>query len=481
MTRFCTVILLCAVAFSGLRAEPPVGKTPASLRDEAALKETLLAQKYRDFEASLLALAQRLERSGKPQDLAQAATVRRALEAASKGAIATRFDRLNATLKNTDVSRLEEVKEAIQNGEQLLRDLREVLEVLLRDGNLDRTKVRIKRLAELIRMLNAAIRDQKVVRIHTENNRMGKDELVKGQQQVASKTDELARIVEKGEGEPLPGKNLIRGANDDQREAGRNLVDGRNEQASGKQSAAIDKLVKVRDALEKLLQQLRIDELKEMLASLRARCELMLQMQTAVNEGTTQLDGEIVQFQDRRPKRVQEQKSLALADRENAVLREADKAILLLKDEGSAVAFTEVFSQLRDDTAVVERRLGKADTGALTQQIESDIVATLREMIEALKKAQQPPQPGTGGGGGPSKLPKQAKEPRLLDTVAELKLIRSMQVRVNERTKSYGKLYRGEQAEVPAICDELKNIADRQLKIYQVTVGTDRRVKEEDE
>ena len=88
-------------------------------------------------------------------------------------------------------------------------------------------------------------------------------------------------------------------------------------------------------------------------------------------------------------------------------------------------------------------------------------------MLEALKKAQQdlkdqknqPPPPS----GGPP--PPQA----LINLLAELKMIRSLQVRVNSRTTAYGKQYPGEQADDGDIQKELRNLSQRQVKIEKAT------------
>jgi len=133
-----------------------------------------------------------------------------------------------------------------------------------------------------------------------------------------------------------------------------------------------------------------------------------------------------------------------------------------------------------DDMANVSRRLRVTDSGTVTVAIENDIIDTLKEMIEALKKARQenqkkqPPPPGGGGGGGPQNQP-------LIEELQELKMIRNMQLRVNGRTETYGKEYQGEQApdpmkapaeqreKVEALQKELKNLSERQEKIFEVT------------
>ena len=142
-----------------------------------------------------------------------------------------------------------------------------------------------------------------------------------------------------------------------------------------------------------------------------------------------------------------------------------DKAIQILEAEGTAVAFPQMFEQVRDDAQNVVRRLAKADVAAVTQVIEQDIIAALKDMIEALKKAQQDLKNQSQS--QPSQS--QPQNQKLIDLLAELKMIRAMQVRVNSRTKVYGQKYTGEQAADPDIQKELAELAQRQLKIFDVT------------
>lgn len=91
-------------------------------------------------------------------------------------------------------------------------------------------------------------------------------------------------------------------------------------------------------------------------------------------------------------------------------------------------------------------RLRRADVGEVTVAIEDDIIDALKEMVAALKKARKdnqepkppmPPMPPSSGGMPPDQ--------KLIDMIAELKMIRSMQIRVNNRTTIYGKQIEGEQ------------------------------------
>ena len=71
------------------------------------------------------------------------------------------------------------------------------------------------------------------------------------------------------------------------------------------------------------------------------------------------------------------------------VILEVDKALTLLKEEGSSVAFPEAAQQMRDDMQIVSRRIAEEKVGSFTQAVEADIITALEEMIAALQKAQK--------------------------------------------------------------------------------------------
>jgi hypothetical protein len=129
---------------------------------------------------------------------------------------------------------------------------------------------------------------------------------------------------------------------------------------------------------------------------------------------------------------------------------------------------------------VIVTRLGKTDTGKVTVQVENDVIETLKEMIDALKKAQRDMKQQQGKPKPQQQGPPQ--DQKLIDMLAELKMIYAMQKRVNNRTELYGKQYNGEQVPTPdsaktdkekehlqMIQKELKDLSARQEKIGKVT------------
>jgi hypothetical protein len=135
----------------------------------------------------------------------------------------------------------------------------------------------------------------------------------------------------------------------------------------------------------------------------------------------------------------------------------------LLESEGSAVAFAAMMESVRDDMVSIERRLDKYVTNESTQQREEDVIQALKDMIEALKKQIQE---NDAKKKNPPPTPKGPPPPaKLLDILAELKLIKSLQVQVNKRTTDNGKRYAGEQADDKLIQDELAALSKKQTKL----------------
>jgi hypothetical protein len=254
-------------------------------------------------------------------------------------------------------------------------------------------------------------------------------------------------------------------------EAEQKLKEAQKQDAVEKEEQAVRELEQARAELEEILRQLRQEEIARTLAMLEARFKKMLEMQIDVYEGTVRLD----QVPEAERTHNQEIESSRLSGRELQIVVEADKAILLLREDGTAVALPEAVEQMRGDMQQVVDRLSQAKVGQITQSIEQDIIAALKEMIEAVKKAQKEQE---------IKKKQQAQQqegepqdPPLVDVLAELKMIRALQMRVNDRTQRYSKLIEGEQAEQPDLLDALQKLAERQERIHRVTHGLQKEQK----
>jgi hypothetical protein len=517
-------VCLAGIGCLGRADEPRTTQAPPVATGDAALNQEILSRQFRDFKQALLRLAQRLEGSSKPEDRERAVNLKKAIALASEKEVDSGFEKLIALLKASKSLSVQEIQEAMSRNQMLAQDIKSILALLLADNRDDELKREQNRLQDLVKLLDKVIANQKRARAQTESGKSDKESLTKAQSKVTKDTAEIARSMgkkdaksdseakggakgdqakdgkeskgskgdakdgKKGQGQgqagqenkngkqsanpdgkqrppdESPGKKQVEDANEYQKQAEKDIDKDQRADASQKQDKAIDELEKARKRLEEILRQLREEEIERLLAALEQRCNRMLQMQIEVHHATVRVDRDIQDTPEKTAARVHEQRALQLSDQEEKIVQEADKAIQLLEAEGSAVAFPEVFTQIRDDMKNVARRLGKADVGNVTQVIEEDIINTLKEMIESLKKAQQNAQARKSQGGQSPPL-----NQKFIDLLAELKMIRAMQVRVNTRTRVYGEKYTGEQTADPDIQGELANLAQRQMKILDVT------------
>ncbi len=262
----------------------------------------------------------------------------------------------------------------------------------------------------------------------------------------------------------FPAKKRLKAAEERMREAKIKLERANRKGAVEDQKKAIEELVQAKKELEEILRQLREEEIERMLAQLEARFRKMLEMQVQVHAGTLRLD----RVPETARGRDDEVEALRLSRKEKQIRDDCDKAIQLMHEEGSAVAFPVAAEQMRDDMEQVMQRLERANVGSLTQSIELEIIKALEEMIAALQKAQREIQAGGGGGGGGGS----GEDQPLVDKLAEIRMIRTLQMRVNSRTQRYGKLLTEpevEQADKPDLIEAVRRLAEREQQIKQIT------------
>jgi hypothetical protein len=263
-----------------------------------------------------------------------------------------------------------------------------------------------------------------------------------------------------------PGRNEIEAARRAMRQAEEELKRLEGKKGMERQDEAIRKLAEARAQLEKILRQLRQEEQQIILASLEARFATMLVKQLQIHVDTVALS--------KTPTNAWTVKHFGrareLSVEEATIADEAAKALKLLKEEGSSVAFPQGVEQVRDDMLTISTRLSGNEVGTFTQSVERDVIESLEEMVTALQneiekrqkqdenRRQQRGQRGQGD-----------EEKQLVQDLAELKMLRSLQFRVNRRTKEIGRLIRGEQASNEKLLLDLSKLAHRQAEIQDAT------------
>ncbi|MCA9122811.1 MAG: hypothetical protein H6822_36665 [Planctomycetaceae bacterium] len=266
-----------------------------------------------------------------------------------------------------------------------------------------------------------------------------------------------------------PARKRLEAAEERMREAQQRLEEAKRDDAVEEQEKARHELEKAKAELEEILRQLREEEIGRTLAMLEGRFRRMLEKQLEIFESTKRLD-KITP--DERGRQVDIQASKLGFD-ETKLAVEADKALLLLHEEGSSVAFPETVEMMRDDMQKVADRLSATKIGTITQGIEEEIITALEELIAALQQAQQDLEEKKEQNQQQGQ-PQQPGDEPLVDKIAELKMIRALQMRVNTRTTRYSQLLDNSddivgQAEDDELRDSLVQLGERQDRIHEVT------------
>jgi hypothetical protein len=257
-------------------------------------------------------------------------------------------------------------------------------------------------------------------------------------------------------------RRRLQAAEQRMREAQERLEQANRREARAEQEKAMEELETARAELEEILRQMREEEVERLLVQLEARIRSMLRAERGVLAGAEKLADAAAQAT-----REHQLESARLGREQTKIGAEAMKALELVREDGSAVAVPQALEQIRDDSLQASARLARGDVGGTTRGIVQDLVTGLEEMLAALEQAQrdQRAQQQNPSGGRPA----EPGEQPLVDKLAELKMIRSLQMRVNARTERFSQFLAegAEQADQPELLDALQRLAERQRSIQR--------------
>jgi hypothetical protein len=482
----------------------PAADEPPSL----AVREQQLLQQFRDLERSFLRLADLLAGS----DPRRATLLRSVFAQAREAEVGDRLDTIVALLeKNQLLKAGSGQSDAIDRMKELLA----LLEAGDAEKSLASTKEEVR---QFIARVSKLIAKQRGLEGATEFGSDGEERLAARQEMLAEETRDLAGDIggfakrleppepggkeqgdsgqegqgqegqgqegqgQEGQGQEGQGqegqkqetddgddeasrarrtRSRLQAAEQRMREAQERLDDANRREARAEQEKALEELETARAELEEILRQMREEEVERLLVQLETRIRSMLRAERGVLTGTEKLaDGD-------QAGRERQLEAARLGREQTKIAGEATKALTLVRDDGSAVAIPQALEQIRDDSLQAAARLARGDVGGTTRGVIQDIVTGLEELLAALEQAQreQQEQQQNPAGGRPA----EPGEQPLVDKLAELKMIRSLQMRVNTRTQRFSQLLDegAEQAAEPELLDALERLAERQRSIQQ--------------
>ena len=148
----------------------------------------------------------------------------------------------------------------------------------------------------------------------------------------------------------------------------------------------------------------------------------------------------------------------------------------LLREDGTSVSILVAVEDIEFDMAKIAERLQQTKADSLTRSMESDVVEALKELVETtqkemaeMKQQQQQPQQGS-----------QQEKPDLVNLMQEIKMLRSLQVRVNRRTAQVNDLFQdATPTDARDLQDQLSELAIRQQRLVESAAELAKKMEEQ--
>jgi hypothetical protein len=390
------------------------------------------------LESTMLKLSQLLAES----EPAKAERLRDALQFAGSHRIKARIDTLIELLRSDQLS------EGDRQQELLLADLDALLTLLTSSLNeVERRRAERQQLEALKRIIRTLMDEQTQILYRTQHVQQHLElsgsepadaatagsvaemlhQLEERQRSAQRQAGDLQRDMHKPaeEDRPTPGTPQVARAAEDMQQAADRLGERQPGAARQNQQGALEQLQQALDELDDALRQVRREESEETLAALEARLRSMLTREKQVREAVLALDEKSVENWTR----VDRLRLAESAEMQRGVHDDCEATLRILVDEGTTVVVPELMRQVAVDMADVSARLDRSDTSTETQRVLSNVIAVLEEVLEAVERKREA-DASLDSGEQPS-----GDQPRpLLPNSAELKLLRSSQMRLNERT-----------------------------------------------
>jgi hypothetical protein len=466
---------------------------------------------YAQLEQKLLALRE-FEKENNP---ARSKLLQRAYELSQERGTTDEMKRIVSLLTTG------ELRDAESNQKKVLSDMNRLLTLLQSEDRGKRIEDELKRNQEYLKEVERLLRIQKSLRGEAEGQG-DTPRISKSQKQAAERAKQLADKIRdneeqskenadssdqskdgedskgegsKGEGKGNPGepktgkpsggdsgdaesspademnpvRKRVAAAEQKMRDAKKKLDQANRDESIEDMNAAIRELEAAKKELEEILRQLREEEVERTLSMLEGRFRKMMEREIKVRDQTAALNA-VLPEQRRADFEI---KAGKLSSEQSSIATEASRALLLLREDGSSVAFPQTVSEMKLDMEQVASRLATSKVGEMTIEIENDIIETLGYLADALAQAQKENEAnrsrgkGKSGGGRPG-------ESSLVGKIAEIRMLRSLQDRIFRRHSRYAKLLDDPDDPIgitndPDILSALQRLTAKQKQLTEIT------------
>ena len=446
-----TLLALC-LAGAGPTTSPSQDKSKVSPADQAQFQQKNAAAQMQELEGRMFRLAETI-RNTEPSDSARLLLgVRKAREQL----ILEQMKEVIELLGQKDVNR------ATDEQKQLIAKLEELKKLLLAaDNDLILQLERLKKMEDALAKLEGIIKEEKRQQGETgklaeeqKKNQPADEQKFNAAQQEQQKnrqaTESVAQQVRELGPAGAKAGQCLGGAGGSMSSAESNLASKKAGEASDKQSEAAKALEDAKKELEKERQKLLEEIEKQVRAQVIENLTQMLERQKVVRENTERLSSRLAE-QDREA--VLRAKRLATAEKH--IVNIADQTVELIEQTQFSVALPPAIRSVQRRclyvTADLEAGRGDEKVVAAEKQIEKDLADLIDTMRQAASMASAGPSNCKSCNGNKNKL------------LAELKVLRLLQLRVNEETKDADGRRAAALAELPPeLKDKIGTVRDNQ-------------------
>lgn len=200
-----------------------------------------------------------------------------------------------------------------------------------------------------------------------------------------------------------------------------------------------------------------------MLASLEARFQRLLLVETQIHEGTTVLAA----VPQKEWLELSYGRCRELAQQQTELARECAQTVLLIREDGTSSAILLAVEDIESDMNSVADWMQQSNVSELTVSVQRDILESLKQLIETMQREMQQMQDQQQQDQQQQNQQQQQQSP-LVDLIAEIRVLKNLQLQVNRRTKQVDGLLDGaEGAERVALQKQVSELAVRQQKLFE--------------
>ena len=483
----------------GKPADPPkngsAAKDPQTLRNE----QIAVSGRYARFERMLMQMADILGR----QDPERADLLRKTLGKGREDQVREDLEKAIALLESGELGA------ASEKQTELLQSFQSLMKLLQSEDRRSAVERERERLNGLLKDLRNVIGEQRSARAATQNEESpsnaapgqqkaleGTGKLLDEMQQHDQKSEGEKSEGEKSEGEKSEGKKSEGEKSGGQKSGGQKsggqksggqkgqqqtpgcdslqeaekrmqraleaLQQQQREQALKEEDAAIEELQEAAEKLEEQLKQLREEEKEMMLASLEARFQRMLIVETQIHEGTTALAA----VPQKDWLELSYGRCRELAQQQTELARECAQTVLLLREDGTSSAILLAAEDIQADMNSVAEWMQQSDVSELTISVQRDILESLKQLVETMQREMQQMQERQQQENQQQQQGQQQSP--LVDLIAEIRMLRNLQLQVNRRTKRVDDLLEGaSDSERATLLKQVSELAERQQKLFE--------------